>query len=356
MQIGVSTFAGGKIRNEIWGSRLCQSAPIDAFKEWMCLECSKSAVIFGTESLVGIEYQQLFDEVLSGRWKSIGNGILELCDLLEDLVFVSGAKRRPPREQLVDDAPERPQIGRLTSALLCQQFGRNVLCSAHKRIGFRPLVGRRRRFGRSGLRKNFCGSKVGDLNVHRPIKKDVLWLEVAVNDAQAMHMFKGQNDFRSIVLRALFVKGSQLLDEIEKLAVLRVRQHKVKLLCILKGVVETHEERVIQCVENELFRVDILDLVLLNNVLLFENFDGKLLSRCNFLGENDGRIRALAKCIPKSKVHGCPLSCGACIASLFSVSLCIRHIRTVFGAQDPKHTLSSFFSAIECEILDTAER
>ena len=56
---------------------------------------------------------------------------------------------------------------------------------------------------------------------------------------------------------------------------------------VLESVVKANDERVLGAVEHALLNVDVLDLLLLDDVPLFEDLDSKLAVRAVLPGEHD---------------------------------------------------------------------
>lgn len=76
-------------RNPRFQSRWVHSpdgCPVNGSEEWMFLHLSNS--IGSTQTLLGIEYKQSSDEVFSIFREIFRKVIVELCDFLEDQVFV----------------------------------------------------------------------------------------------------------------------------------------------------------------------------------------------------------------------------------------------------------------------------
>lgn len=65
----------------------------------------------GTWPIGRIEHEDLLYEVSCYRRETLGDRVLELCDLLEGLVLVGPFERWAACQQLVDDAAPRPDVG-----------------------------------------------------------------------------------------------------------------------------------------------------------------------------------------------------------------------------------------------------
>lgn len=117
---------------------------VDALEERVALEFVDvvgRAVDACAESVLGIEEEELADEV-DGRvvLEVFGNLVLEVEDLVEDLVLDDAFERRRPRDHLVQDAAERPEVRAVAGQVLVQHFGRHVQRSADERVLFALVV------------------------------------------------------------------------------------------------------------------------------------------------------------------------------------------------------------------------
>lgn len=70
---------------------------------------------------------------------------------------------------------------------------------------------------------------------------------------------------------ARFLEPAYLRDVEEKLAARAVVEHKKELLVIVKGIVEAHNEGTSHSLKDLALSPGVLDLLLLDDVLLFED-------------------------------------------------------------------------------------
>ena len=120
-------------------------------------------------------------------------------DHIQHLALVSKHIRRVARRHLAEKTANRPPIDRLPIRRGCaEHFGRHVVVgSAHAVVAHGVVVDRDiggvriRRF----LLAIIADAEVAENDVSFAVQKDVLGLDVAVDDAARVQVFDGENDF-----------------------------------------------------------------------------------------------------------------------------------------------------------------
>ena len=146
--------------------------------------------------------------------------VIELEDLLEYHVLAQGAERWQASDHLVDYAAEGPEVGGSARCLVGKELWRHVLGGTDKRtsaispILLLVLLLRivRPRLYRLRVLEDLRAAKVCDEHVHLLVQQDVLWLEIAMDDAEAVKVLKAVQDLRRVELGALDVERADLVD------------------------------------------------------------------------------------------------------------------------------------------------
>ena len=103
-------------------------------------------------------------------------------------------------------------------------------------------------FLRVGLHSSFefilAHSKIGQLDVTILVHDDILQLQVTVDDSILMKVLQGQEHLSGVHPCPIFRKGTKIADVLEEFAATQVIHHKVQPVITLEGIVELHNERV----------------------------------------------------------------------------------------------------------------
>merc|ERR1719453_1823110 len=107
------------------------------------------------------------------------------------------------------------------------------------------------------------------------IQEEILWLEIAVNDCEAVQVLKCQQDLRCIELAATFREATSTAQMKEQFTSCAVLQYYVKLLGCLERIVQAHNERMADCFEHTPLSLGVINLVPLDHVVLPQHFHCK---------------------------------------------------------------------------------
>ena len=77
------------------------------------------------------------------------------------------------------------------------------------------------------------------------VQKQVLWLEVTVDDSRVMQRFECKKNFRSVETRALKREALLFLQMVEELSSVHKVEDKIELVLALERVVEVDKEWVV---------------------------------------------------------------------------------------------------------------
>ena len=104
-------------------------------------------------------------------------------------------ERRPAGEELCDDAAEGPQVGAVVGVLVVDHLGRHVLGRPHKLL---ELAARVAAVARRRPADQLGGAKVDELRAAVGREHDVLGLEVAVDDVEAVEVLQHLEELRGV--------------------------------------------------------------------------------------------------------------------------------------------------------------
>lgn len=192
------------------------------------------------QSLFGVEHQQPLDQTPRRRVEAFREIVFEVLDLAEYEILGAGAERRQARNHLIDDGAKCPEVrGARAVAAVRQQLGGDVLGGADEAVAARRrllvvlvLV----------LGHDFRRAKVRDLDVHVLIQEDVLGLQIAVHNAEAVHVLERVQNLAGVKLRTRRVKTAHFVYMGKEFTVFRVRQHEIESLDVLERAVDFYEK------------------------------------------------------------------------------------------------------------------
>ena len=97
-----------------------------------CLEIPRGAWGASSESLLGVFFKELDDQVLCVRVKIIGEGIFDVDNLLEGLPFLARLEGEIPADHLIEDHTEGPEVRTWRRNTLLEHFRAHEERSATK--------------------------------------------------------------------------------------------------------------------------------------------------------------------------------------------------------------------------------
>mmetsp|Transcript_70 Transcript_70/g.283 ORF Transcript_70/g.283 Transcript_70/m.283 type:complete len:342 (+) Transcript_70:594-1619(+) len=191
--------------------------------------------------------EELLDQVLGVAVKVPRELDLALEDLLVDTERILVVKRRVPSQHLVDEDAHSPPVHSLAVAFAENDLGREVLwCAAECPSPILDTLGK---------------AKVGDFDVARVIKQQVLRLEVPVDDGLSVQVLEGKDDLRGIEARCFVGEAPRLAQVGEELATDDVLHHQVEVHGVLEGSKQVDDEGVIDHLEDLLLHLDVVHLL-----------------------------------------------------------------------------------------------
>lgn len=106
----------------------------------------------------------------------------------------------------------------------------------------------------------FAEAKVCHANVTLVGEKEVLWLEVTVDDSGVVQVLEREADLGAVELDALDRELLLALKVEEQLTAVDEVEDEVEFVVGLEAVMEVHEERVVQFLEDVKLRHCVIDL------------------------------------------------------------------------------------------------
>jgi len=155
-------------------------------------------------------------------------------DLPVHLIRVLIVKGRETSQHLIQEHTKRPPIDSFGVALSVQQLGREVLWRSTESVCL-VLV----------LHVQLAQAEIAERDVADVVDEDVLRLEIAVDDAEAVQALECAEQFGGVEAGAVDVEALLFLQMVEKLATVYESEHQVKLLRRLEGELKRHNEGVV---------------------------------------------------------------------------------------------------------------
>lgn len=119
------------------------------------------------------------------------------------------------------------------------------------------------------------------------IEQHIFRFQISVNDIQAVDVTYGEGDFCRIKACPRFREPSFLAEMEKEFPAGAVIEDKIELIARLKGHVHADNEAVLDVSQDTAFRVGMLDLVALDDVLLAQNFESVNVRGAVFADEKD---------------------------------------------------------------------
>ena len=173
------------------------------------------AVAFGQ-----VDLEQIAQQVLEVRAEVRGKAHLARHDLLVDLYGLIGEEGRIAGGHLVDEHAECPPVDGLVVALAENDLGRQVL-------------GRAAQCPRAAL-DALGEAEVGHLQVAVLVDKQVLGLQIAIQDLQVVQVLEREHDLRAVEARVRLGKAAHAPQMREHLATRNKLQHHEQVQIVLQ--------------------------------------------------------------------------------------------------------------------------
>ena len=196
-------------------------------------------------------------------------------DLRHEHLAIGVKEWARPEQHLEDEYADGPPVDHSVVACACDDLWSEVLSrptERHCRLAMVEVLGE---------------TKVYDLDVAVCVDHDVLQLDVAVHDAALVELAQGHDDLSSVELYHVLWKDLFLLKDSVKFASTDERQHEVEPSLTLEQVLHATEERVVCIDQNVLFQCRVGDLIMLDQFVFSDHFDGIFLALIRQFGQED---------------------------------------------------------------------
>lgn len=130
--------------------------------------------------------------------------------------------------------------------------------------------------------KEITQSKVSNLDFPVLSNQDIFRFHISVGDSDTVQILKSKDDLTEICLSDFLRESCRVADGIKKISSLHVLHNEEEILGWLDDFVHLNHERVPNGLHYFDLSADPLDVGLLFNPILTENFDGHILS-CQFV-------------------------------------------------------------------------
>ena len=171
---------------------------------YLNLRCTVAA-----ETSCGVAVEQSGQQVPGRRRYHVGPREMERLgeDFAVHLIRVLVVEWRQTRQHLVQQHTQSPPIDSLGVALSVQELRCKVFGCTAECVGLIFV-----------LHVQLAQAEVTKCDVADVIDKDVLWLQVTVDDTESMQALESTQKFRSVETRSVDVEALLLLEVVEKLA------------------------------------------------------------------------------------------------------------------------------------------
>mmetsp|Transcript_38597 Transcript_38597/g.90238 ORF Transcript_38597/g.90238 Transcript_38597/m.90238 type:complete len:465 (-) Transcript_38597:1410-2804(-) len=223
--------------------------PVEAFEPLVVAHVER-AVLEGAEPARRVDTEQRVDETPRRRLDRVWPRHLALDDLAVALHRVVGDEGRRAGEALESEDPDAPPVGAEAVALVEDDLGGEVLRGAAQ--------------GPRAVGDDLGEAEIDHLEVALLVDEQVLGLEVAVDDFEAVHVREDRHDLRRVEARVLVGQRRLGGEQREELAAERNLEQHVELALVLVCGDELQDEGVVHHRE---------DLLLVHHVLLLLHLD-----------------------------------------------------------------------------------
>jgi len=195
----------------------------------------------GTQALAWIAIEQLSQEISSGRRHDVWAGEVQRFaeNLAVHLVGILIIEGRKTCKHLVQEDAQSPPVHGLVIAVAQQQLRGKVLGCTAEGVGA-VLV----------LHVKLAKAEVAEGNVTLIVEQDIFWLEIAVDDVEAVQALEGAQQLSRVETTAVDIETLFPLQMMEQLAAVDKSKNEVELLGTLEGKLEGNDERVVDLGKN----------------------------------------------------------------------------------------------------------
>mmetsp|Transcript_37862 Transcript_37862/g.72551 ORF Transcript_37862/g.72551 Transcript_37862/m.72551 type:complete len:356 (+) Transcript_37862:1276-2343(+) len=145
-------------------------------------------------------------------------------------------------------------------------------------------------------------AKVGKADVPVAADEEVVWLDVAVNDAHRVDVLQRQHRLRDVLPRRVLLKAAHALYERGAVPAVVVLHHHVKVVLRGEGVEAPHHVGRTRRAQNVSLSAHLVYHVLDDHVFLLQHLKGKQVPCCVLAGQVNSSKRALTKGLHDGKV------------------------------------------------------
>eukprot|EP01139_Manchomonas_bermudensis_P005649 Amastigsp_a175486_287.p2 type:complete len:380 gc:universal Amastigsp_a175486_287:226-1365(+) len=217
----------------------------------------------GPEPSGGVPAKHLGDDVAGVRGELVREDEIGIHDLAIHQIGVVRVECREPREHLEEEHAEGPPVDGFVVAVALENLWRKILGGSAERPRGLALA-----------HALFAEPKVCDAHVAFVRDQNVLGLEIAVHNVEAVEVLERARQLGSVELTALGREADFLLEMEEQLAAVDVVEDEIQLGVALERELEADNERVVDAPKDPLLCARVLDLVALDDGVLGEHLHG----------------------------------------------------------------------------------
>ena len=240
--------------------------------------------------------EQALQQVLEEGGQAVLHVLRLVVDnALVDLVVVLVEVGREADYQLVQESAQAVDVGASVVAVALEDFGAHVFWGAAEGIAFLAFW-------------DFLGeTEIGDFDVAIDIDEDIFWLDVSVDDVQAMQMLKAEKELSHVELGLLFSKLLDFSKMEEHLTSSAEVHYKEKFSFALKRPIQLDDERMIKFLHDLSFNLNLLNFLTFQKLILAHDFHGIQASSILFSDQDDSAEGSSANDLKLLEIVSCNL-------------------------------------------------
>eukprot|EP01137_Pigoraptor_chileana_P022863 Opistho-2@88271 len=243
---------------------LVEGDPVDAVEEGMVLDVVDAA-LHVAEAPRQIRRAQVADEVNFVRLKVFGKRNAPRNNLLVDAHRVGIRKWRVARKHFKNENAQRPPVDGVAVALAQNDLGGEVLGRAAQRPG--------------AVKHTLGKSKVSNADVSAVVEKQVLGLQIPVDDIKVVQVVESHGDLGGVDTRHGRGEAAVRVQVGEHFASVNILQHNVEIARVLKRGNHVDDKRAVHCRKQLLLVHYVLDLFCPHDAFLLQHLESTILSR-----------------------------------------------------------------------------
>ena len=182
------------------------------------------------------------------------------------------AERALPREHLVQHETQREDVGAVIDRFPADLFGRHVANSTDDGAGVRDGIGDRRESVGARHQRQFRDAEVENLQAAIASEKQVLGLQITMDDATLMRRGEPARDLHAILNRRAFRHRTVPQPLAERLALEQFRDD-VRNRALAADVVDDQEVGMVECACGPRFGLEPLDALRVGGAGAGQSFD-----------------------------------------------------------------------------------